>query len=186
MNIHRTEYASNAKGNTGVAIGSTALGVAALNAIAPGGVVDRFLGRGRGGCEDGGAMAATAAAIAANTASSAIIAEKDAKIAKLESELSTDSKISELKENLLRDWLKPLSDRSAEQIANEARMEEQIKCLSEKMALKEVIFQKELELAKQEAKCCCDKTNMRIDCLKDKVDAITKTVIPSTAVEKAA
>lgn len=187
MNIHKTQYASNAKGNTGVALASVALGLAGANSLAPGGVLERVLGGKKCSCEGGeAAMATLAAALAANGASASVIAEKDALIAKLEAERYSDNKADALKENLLRDWLKPLSDRAAEQMAKEATMEAEISCLKQTTELKLQLAQKEIELARQEAKCCCDKTNMRVDCLEAKLDGITKTVVSAAAVEKAA
>lgn len=51
MNIHKTQYASNAKGNTGVTLASIALGLAGANSIAPGGIVERVLGGKKCSCE---------------------------------------------------------------------------------------------------------------------------------------
>lgn len=71
-------------------------------------------------------------------------------------------------------------------MAKEAKMEAEISCLKETAALRETILRKEIELAEQKAQCCCDKTNMRVDCLEAKLDGITKTVVSAAAVEKAA
>lgn len=145
--------------------GWTIAGVEILRAAKE--VFDEF----RGGCKGGG-----------GGANAALLAEN----AQLKAERYSDNAAKEQADRLLQNYLKPYGDRLATQMANESRMEAEIKCLNEKMALKEVIFEKELALARQEAKCCCEKANMRIDCLEAKLDGITKTVVPAAAVEKAA
>ena len=183
MNIHKTQYASNAKGNAGVALGSVALGLAGANAIAPGGIVERVLGGKKCSCEGGdAAMATLAAALAANGASASVIAEKDAHIAKLEAERYSDNKVDALKENLLRDWLKPLSDRAAEQMVKEAKMEAEISGLKETAALRETILRKDIELAEQRAQCCCKQNSNDIAVLAAIVGKVTNTIIPMSAV----
>ena len=155
--------------------------------------MNRLLGgNGGSGCGNGGFDAAALLAMlnAGNNCCGPVVnryeAQQSARVSELEAERYSDNKADALKENLLRDWLKPLSDRAAEQMAKEAKMEAEIVCLKQTTELKLQLAQKEIELARQEAKCCCDKTNMRIDCLAEKVDGITKTVIPADAVEKAA
>ncbi|MBR2921481.1 MAG: hypothetical protein IKC27_09035 [Kiritimatiellae bacterium] len=166
MNIRRTEYTGKGQGNFN-SVGAAA-GIASFLGID---LEDLIGGRFKGG--KGGADAA---------AMQAVIAEN----AQLKAERYSDNKADALKENLLRDWLKPLSDRAAEQMAKEAKMEAEISCLKETAALRETILRKEIELAEQKAQCCCDKTNMRVDCLEAKLDGITKTVVSAAAVEKAA
>lgn len=182
MNVeHKTcgggkEYASQTQAN----VNSWLAGIAAVLSVANGGgcgngnIVNRLLGgNGGNGCGNGGFESA---------AMQAVIAEN----AQLKAERYSDNKADALKENLLRDWLKPLSDRAAEQMAKEAKMEAEISCLKQTTELKLQLAQKEIDLARQEAKCCCDKTNMRVDCLEAKMDGITKTVVSAAAVEKAA
>jgi hypothetical protein len=167
MNVEHKEYTGKGQGNFN-SVGAAA-GIASFLGLDAGDI----LRNGRGGCRGGGGDSA---------AMQAVLAEN----AQLKAERYSDNKADALKENLLRDWLKPLSDRAAEQMAKEAKMEAEIVCLKQTTDLKLQLAQKEIELARQEAKCCCDKTNMRIDCLAEKVDGITKTVIPADAVEKAA
>lgn len=181
MNVeHKTcgggkEYASQTQAN----VNSWLAGIAAVLGVANGGggngnIFNRLLGGNCGnGCGNGGLDSA---------ALQAVIAEN----AQLKAERYSDNKADALKENLLRDWLKPLSDRAAEQMAKEAKMQAEIDCLKQTTELKLQLAQKDVELARQEAKCCCDKTNMRVDCLEAKVDGITKTMIPADAVVKAA
>lgn len=199
MNVeHKTcgggkEYASQTQANVNSWIAGLAaiLGIANSGGCSNGNIVNRVLGGNCGnGCGNGGfdPVAMLALLNAGNNcgggsvATQAVLAENG----ELKAERYSDNKADALKENLLRDWLKPLSDRAAEQMAKEAKMQAEIDCLKQTTDLKLQLAQKDIELARQEAKCCCDKTNMRIDCLAEKVDAITKTVIPATAVEKAA
>lgn len=167
MNVERKDYTGKGQGNFNT-VGAAA-GIASFLGVDAGDI----LRNGRGGCRGGDGDSA---------AMQAVIAEN----AQLKAERYSDNKADALKENLLRDWLKPLSDRAAEQMAKEAKMEAEISCLKQTTDLKLQLAQKEIELARQEAKCCCEKTNMRVDCLEAKLAGITKTVIPAAAVEKAA
>ena len=194
MNVEHKEYASKGVAGTGLGLGiaGTALALLQGGNCGNGNILNRLFGGNCGnGCGNGGFDAAAMLAMlnAGNNcgggdsaAMQAVIAEN----AQLKAERYSDNKADALKENLLRDWLKPLSDRAAEQMAKESKMQAEIDCLKQTTELKLQLAQKEIELARQEAKCCCDKTNMRIDCLEEKIDGITKTVIPATAVEKAA
>lgn len=168
MNVEHKDYTGKGQGNFNT-VGAAA-GIASFLGVDVGDI----LRNGRGGCRGGGGGGDF-------VAMQAVLAEN----AQLKAERYSDNKADALKENLLRDWLKPLSDRAAEQMAKEAKMQAEIDCLKQTTELKLQLAQKDIELARQEAKCCCDKTNMRVDCLEEKVDGITKTVIPATAVEKA-
>lgn len=176
MNVEHKEYASKGVAGTGLGLGiaGTALSLLQGGNCGNGNVLNRLFGGNCGnGCGNGGLDPA---------AMQAVLAEN----AQLKAERYSDGKADALKENLLRDWLKPLSDRAAEQMAKEARMQAEIDCLKQTTELKLQLAQKEIDLARQEAKCCCDKTNMRVDCLEEKVDGITKTVVAAAAVEKSA
>jgi hypothetical protein len=102
-----------------------------------------------------------------------------AEIAELKAERYSDKAAKEQADRLLVNYLKPYGDEIAAGLAREAKLQAEIDCLKQTMELK-------FQLAEQKAQCCCDKVNTRVDCLETKVNAITKTVIPSTAVEKAA
>lgn len=198
MNVeHKTcgggnEYASKTQANVNSWLAgiATVLGIANGGGCGNGNILNRLFGGNCGNsCGNGGFDVAAMLAMlnAGNNcggpaAMQAVIAEN----AQLKAERYSDNKADALKENLLRDWLKPLSDRAAEQMAKESKMQAEIDCLKQTTELKLQLAQKEIELARQEAKCCCDKTNMRIDCLEAKVGGITKTVIPADVVENAA
>lgn len=167
MNVEHKEYTGKSQGNFN-SVGAAA-GIASFLGIDAGDV----LRNGRGGCRGGGGD---------STAMQAVLAEN----AQLKAERYSDNKADALKDNLLRDWLKPLSDRAAEQMAKESKMQAEIDCLKQTTELKLKLAQKEIELARQEAKCCCDKTNMRVDCLEAKINGITKTVIPAIVPEGSA
>ena len=125
------------------------------------------------------ALAPAMAALATTGGSAKELAEKDATIARLMAERYSDNAAKEQADRLLVNYLKPYGDEIAAGLAREAKLQAEIDCLKQTMELK-------FQLAEQKAQCCCDKVNMRVDCLETKVNAITKTVIPSAAVEKAA
>lgn len=177
---------------------ATATGVA-------GGVVGYLVGRGMnvrngcgcngnndcgGGC--GGCGGSRQAAAIAGGSMLATMAEKDAEIARLKAGERTDTKIADTYGQTLRDndrlrdemfaFIRPVSEEAAKNRERVAVLEAQVQCEKEKAALREELLRKDIELARQEARCCCDKTNMRIDCLEQKVNATTKTVIPSDSV----
>lgn len=79
----------------------------------------------------------------------------------------------------LTNYLKPYGDEIADARVREAKLQAEFNGYKEVVDLR-------IRLAEQEAKCCCEKANARIDCLETRLDAITKTVVPSAAVEKAA
>jgi hypothetical protein len=139
-----------------------------------------------GGCRNGGggdAAAITAAlapamAALANSGGGETAALK-AEIAELKAERYSDKAAKEQADRLLVNYLKPYGDEIAAGLAREAKLQAEIDCLKQTTELK-------FQLAEQKAQCCCDKVNMRVDCIETKVNAITKTMIPSAAVEKAA
>jgi hypothetical protein len=141
-----------------------------------------------GGCRNGGggdaaaitaALAPAMAALATTGGSAKELAEKDATIARLMAERYSDNAAKEQADRLLVNYLKPYGDEIAAGLAREAKLQAEIDCLKQTTELK-------FQLAEQKAQCCCDKVNMRVDCIETKVNAITKTMIPSAAVEKAA
>lgn len=150
----------------------------AKDVIGPGGL-SGMCGGHHGGGSDAAAIAAAVAPIVASAGSSKELAEKDATIAKLLAERYSDNAAKEESNRLLQNYLKPYGDAIADGLAREAKLQAEIACLKETTELK-------FQLAEQKAQCCCDKTNMRIDCIESKVDAITATKIPADAVEKAA
>ena len=116
-----------------------------------------------GGCNGGGA------------ANAALLAEN----AQLKAERYSDNAAKEQADRLLTNYLKPYGDEIADARVREAKLQAEFNGYKEVVDLRS-------KLAEQEAKCCCEKANACIDCLETRLDAITKTVVPSTSVEKAA
>lgn len=166
MNIGRcdhTEYASKAQGNTAVTLASVLGGIGTLGALQNGGLGGIF----------GGGNAANAA--------NAIIAKKDAEIAELKAERYSDNAAETQANRLLVNYLKPYGDAIAETKANEARMQAEIDCLKKTGELREELLKKEIQLARQEAQCCCEKNANAVNALAATVGAITTVKIASTA-----
>jgi hypothetical protein len=167
MNIGRcdhTEYASKAQGTTAVTLASVLGGIGTLGALQNGGL---------GGIFGGGCNAANAA--------NAIIAKKDAEIAELKAERYSDNAAETQANRLLVNYLKPYGDAIAETKANEARMQAEIDCIKRTGELREELLKKEIQLARQEAQCCCEKNANAVNALAATVGAITTVKIASTA-----
>lgn len=108
-------------------------------------------------------------------ANAALLAEN----AQLKAERYSDNAAKEQADRLLTNYLKPYGDEIADARVREARLQAEFNGYKEVVDLR-------IKLAEQEAKCCCEKANARIDCLETRLNAITKTVVPAAAVEKAA
>lgn len=129
------EFASNAKANTGVALGATGLGLAAAQALGNGGL-GGILGNIFGGNQQGLALNA--------------LAQKDAEIAMLKSENYSDKVGKEVYEQHRRDmkeqgeglmsFIKPLAEEAANNRVKIAELEANIKCCCEKQELREQIM----------------------------------------------
>lgn len=130
------EFASNAKANTGVALGATGLGLAAAQALSNGGL-GNVLGNIFGGnCQQGLALNA--------------LAQKDAEIAMLKAENYSDKVGKEVYEQHRRDmkeqnadlmaFIKPLATEAADNRVKIAQLEAEIKCCCEKQELREQIM----------------------------------------------
>ena len=160
--------------------GWTIAGVEILRAIKE--VVDELRGGGhRGGGVDAAAItAAIAPALAAaGSGCGGANAELLAENAQLKAERYSDNAAKEQADRLLTNYLKPYGDEIADARVREAKLQAEFNGYKEVVDLR-------IKLAEQEAKCCCEKANARIDCLETRLNAITKTVVPSAAVEKAA
>lgn len=107
------------------------------------------------------------------------VQELYAENSQLKAERHADNRLDAYNANLMEKWFKPLADEVADSRVREARMEEQIKCIEKTHAL-------ELALAKQEAQCCCDKVNARVDCIEKALSGIVVVKVAATSVEKAA
>lgn len=189
------EFASKGVAGTGLGLGIAGLATAL---VAPGLL--------NGGCNGGGLfnlggcnnMNAAAGGMALNA-----IAERDAKIAKLEAERHSDTKGVEIYQQTLRDnqtlrdqvfsYITPLSNEAAANRERIAVLEAQHKCEVEKALLREQLIQSKID------NCCCQ-MNGRIDsvaqtasygiaqlnnavaALNTQMGNITKTVIPTSAI----
>ena len=187
------EFASKGVAGSGLGLGiaGTALGV--LNSAANGnGLLGGLLGGGWGN------NAAAAGGVALNA-----LAEKDAKIARLEAERYGDNKMVELYQQTLRDnqtlrdqvfsYITPLSTEAAANRERIAVLETQHKCEVEKALLREQLIQAKID------NCCCDMTNKintvaqtsacgisqlqnAVACINNTLAGITKTIIPKDAI----
>ena len=138
MEVEHKEYASNAKGNTAVAIGSTALGLIGLSALNNngcnnGGILGGLLGGNRcgNGCGNGGMDAATAMALAAAVANNgcgdnAVVNRYEAGLQSRISALETEVKLRDAntytdgKLNALRDYFETKLDKVNERLCHQA------------------------------------------------------------------
>lgn len=154
MPTENTEYAS--KGVAGAGLG---LGIAgtALNLMQNGALGNIFGGVG------GGANAATLA-----------ISERDAKIARLESEKYSDSKVQELY-NYTVGQNKELSTFLC-------NIDKRVTALEVSAPLREQIIDGKIAQVADKAACCCSATNAALANLSSVVNNITKTIIPINSV----
>ena len=163
--------------------GWTIAGVEILRAAKE--VLSEFRGGGHhGGGADAAAITAAIAPVlaaagsgcnGAGAANAALLAEN----AQLKAERYSDNAAKEQADRLLTNYLKPYGEEIADARVREAKLQAAFDGYKEVVELR-------IKLAEKEAKCCCDKANARIDCLETRLDAITKTVVTSAAVEKAA
>lgn len=118
MDVEHKEYASNAKGNTGVALGSVALGTSVLNSLASGnGILGGILGGGN---------------------AAAINAAKDAEIAQLKAERYCDNVTDSKFERLMTTWIKPIADSVAKNEVEKAELKGQIDVLKKDVEIAEL------------------------------------------------
>lgn len=79
-------------------------------------------------------------------------------------------------------FIKPLSEEAADNRVNAARMEEQIKCLSQKMELREQIVLGKVNEVALTANNGLTALNGALACLQNTVAGITQTIVPAAAV----
>lgn len=160
-----TEYASKGVAGSGLGLGIAGTALGLLNANNNGNGL-------LGGLFGGNAVNPVAG----------VLMEKDAKIAKLEAEQYSDHAALEQSDRLLKNYLKPYGDAIAANQTALATQATEIACLQKTQALELKLMGKEIELAKQEAKCCCEKNQIAIATLGKVLDGITKVVVPNTSV----
>lgn len=189
------EFASKGVAGTGLGLGIAGLATAL---VAPGLL--------NGGCNGGGlfnlggcnGVNAAAGGMALNA-----IAERDAKIAKLEAERHSDAKSVDVYQQTLRDnttlrdelfqFINPLATEAGANRERIAVLEAQHKCEVEKALLREQLIQSKID------NCCCEmngkidrvaqtascgiaQLNNAVAALNAQMGNITKTVIPTSAI----
>ncbi len=159
------------------------------------------LGGGLGGILGGGS---TQAAMMANAAGQAAMAEKDSIIARLQSEKYADhvgidvykqSRVdnTDLRDRIMGEWLKPLAQESAANRERLATIEASMKCESEKTQLREQLIEQKFATANSEmlrhvddvankAACGISANAAGIAALRSVVDGITAIHIPAAVV----
>lgn len=103
------------------------------------------------------------------------------RIATLEAEKYSDNAAKAESDRLLVNYLKPYGQEIADSRVREAQMKGEIECLKKTQELEQKLAQKDIELARQDAKCCCEKNAMRIDSLEARMGSITKFIVPNSA-----
>lgn len=159
-----TEYASKGVAGSGLGLGIAGTALGLLNANNGNGLLGNLFGNGM------------------NPAAAGILMEKDAKIAKLEAEKYSDGAALEQSNRLLQNYLKPYGDAIAANQTALATQAAEIACLQKTQALELKLMSKEIELAKHEAKCCCEKNQIAVATLGQVLSGITKVVVPNTSV----
>lgn len=126
-----------------------------------------------GGCNTahiGGAAAATA------------IGDLNAKIAKLEAEKYSDAAALEQSNRLLQNYLKPYGEAISDSRAREAALRAEFEGFKRESSLQLQLVQKDMQLVKQEAQCCCTANATAIAQVQSILAGLTKVVIPNTSV----
>lgn len=162
-----TEYASKGVAGSGLGLGIAGTALGLLNANNNGnGLLGGLFGNNN----------------AMNPVAAGVLMEKDAKIAKLEAEKYSDHAALEQSNRLLQNYLKPYGDAIVANQTALATQAAEIACLQKTQALELKLMGKEIELAKQEAKCCCEKGQIAIATMGRVLDGITKVVVPNSSV----
>jgi len=104
------------------------------------------------------------------------------RIASLEAEKYSDNAAKDESNRLLVNYLKPYGDAIAANQVEVAALKAEINCGKRTSALEKENLELQINLAKQEADCCCKANAAAIDVVKTILGGITKTVIPSDAV----
>lgn len=160
MNVEHKEYASKGVAGTGLGLGIAGTALGLIN----GGNV----GGGLGGIFGGGTANQVQTLMSEN--------------AQLKAEASSAKANDILKENLLKDWLKPIADEVADSRVREARMQAEIDCLKTSMELKFKLAEKDVALVKQEMTCCCTANATAIAQVQAILGNVTKLVVPNSAI----
>lgn len=175
------EFASKGVAGSGLGLGiaGTALGV--LNASQNG---NGLLGGLFGGCNNGVAQAGQMAAMG-------VLSEKDAKIAELTAMRYSDNQGASVYKQTLADnktlrdemyaYITPIAQEAASNRERVAVLEAQHKCEIEKAALREQLINQKIDNVAQQCACGINQLNAAVTCLTGRVNAITKEVVPLSA-----
>jgi hypothetical protein len=104
------------------------------------------------------------------------------RIATLEAEKYSDNAAKSESERLLVNYLKPYGQEIAANQVVIAKLQAEIDCGKKTSELEKKNLELQIQLAKQEAECCCKANATAIQAVATMLGSITKTVVPSTAV----
>lgn len=182
------DYASKGVGGTALGVGIGALALSVLNNGNGNGLLGGLFGNNNANCQ------------MFNAGVQATLAQKDATIARLESEKYSDnsnievykqlrSEMTEQRNALLGNWIKPLADEAAANKVTIATIQAEQKAEAEKNALREQLMKAEIEKQGLMAAQGIQSLQSQINCtngnlfsLKQVVDGITKIVVPKDVV----
>lgn len=164
-----TDYASKGLATTGAVLGGTSLGLNLLN-----GSLGALLGGGwgyrngwnNGGCNDSHSINHDHALLA--------ISERDARIAKLESEKYSDGKTQEL-----YNYITMQNEKLSNFLCG---VDKRLYSLETAAPLREQILDGKIAQVADKVACCCSATNAALANLSAVVNNITKTIIPIDSV----
>lgn len=105
-----------------------------------------------------------------------------AEVARLQAEKYSDNAAKEESNRLLVNYLKPYGDAISANFATVATLQAEINCAKRTSELEKKNLELQIELVKQDAKCCCEKNAAELNVIKSLLGGITKTVIPADAV----
>ena len=110
------------------------------------------------------------------------LSQKDAEIARLESEKYTDNAASELRTTLLTNWLKPISDEAAANKVEIANLKASIAKETEVAQLREQLLEQKVATAQATTNGVIGGLSAQVAALQNCCASITKTVVPNTSV----
>lgn len=141
-----------------------------LAGTAIGGLATQWLGGGGLGCLGG----AHGAALAAGGAGLAALAEKDAKIARLESEKYADGAVKDLYSYTVA--------QNKELLMFATNVDKRLAALETAAPLREQITDQKIANVAQQATCCCNALQQAMAGLQSTLASITKVVVPNGSV----
>ncbi len=174
------EFASKGVAGSGLGLGIAGTALGLLNANGNGGSL-------LGGLFGGGNCQNAQAGMALNA-----LAEKDAKIAELTAMRYSDNQDAAVYKQTLADnktlrdemyaYITPIAQESAANRERVAVLEAQQKCEAEKAQLREQIITQKIDRVASDCACGLNNLATEVGCLKARVNAITKEVVPLGAI----